>query len=40
MAGGGEGQQALTDARLAVYPSVDRAANAIARYLARAAGRA
>lgn len=34
------GQQALTDARLAVYPSVDRAANAIARYLARAAGRA
>lgn len=34
------GQQALVDARLAVYPSVDRAANAIARYLARAAGRA
>ncbi len=27
------GKQRLTDARLAVYPSVDRAANALARYL-------
>ena len=30
------GQQRLTDARLAVYPSVDRAASAVARFLARA----
>ncbi len=29
------GQQRLTDARLAVYPSVDRAATAMARFLAR-----
>jgi acyl-CoA synthetase (NDP forming) len=34
------GQQGLVDARLAVYPSVDRAANAVARYLGRAADRA
>lgn len=27
------GQQRLTDARLAVYPSVDRAAHAVARYV-------
>ena len=32
------GQQRLTDARLAVYPSVDRAASAVARFLARGAG--
>ncbi len=32
------GQQRLTDARLAVYPSVDRAASAVARFLARTAG--
>jgi acyl-CoA synthetase (NDP forming) len=31
------GQQRLTDARLAVYPSVDRAAAAVARFVARAA---
>ena len=32
------GQQRLTDARLAVYPSVDRAAAAVARFLARRTG--
>ena len=32
------GQQRLTDARLAVYPSVDRAASAMARFLDRGAG--
>lgn len=31
------GQQRLTDARLAVYPSVDRAAAAVARFVARRA---
>jgi acyl-CoA synthetase (NDP forming) len=31
------GQQRLTDARLAVYPSVDRAAAAVARFMVRAA---
>jgi hypothetical protein len=31
------GQQRLTDKRLAVYPSVDRAATAVARFLARTA---
>ncbi len=32
------GQQRLTDARLAVYPSVDRAAAAVARFTSRARG--
>ena len=31
-------QQRLTDARPAVYPSVDRAAAAVARFTARGAG--
>jgi hypothetical protein len=31
------GRQRLTDARLAVYPSVDRAAHALARYVAAGA---